>query len=68
MKHGSGKKASVRLTMVDFALKALGKLLFGTQPVLVTPLPPETTREDTGKKTAEGLTRTGDGIESGMEE
>ena len=68
IEYWHGKKASVRITMGDFALKELGKLLFGGQPVIATSLPPDTPHEDTGKKTPEGLTRTSDGIQSGMAE
>ena len=63
-----GKKEPVRITMGDFALKELGRLLYGKQPVIATSLPPDTPHEDIGKPTPEGLTRTSDGIQSGMEE
>lgn len=71
-----GKQQPTHIELRPFAFKELGKLLLGF-PVMTT-LPPDEPIDRPpgsvpkegiqGKETAEGMLRTPDGVESGMEE
>ena len=69
IEYRHGRKEPVRITMSKFAFKELGRILFREdKPVLATSLPTDSlpSTVDAVKETSEGLTRSGDGVESGM--
>ncbi len=78
IEYHHGKKQAVRITFGEFALAELSKLLgnLSTANVLAVmesesvARPPGSVPKEgiQGKETTEGLMRTSDGVESGMEE
>ncbi|KKL85879.1 hypothetical protein LCGC14_1950330 [marine sediment metagenome] len=74
IEYRHGKKVPVRVVFGEFSLAELRKLLVGTLPaaaaLAVVERPPGSIPKEgiQGEETAEGLLRTPDGVESGMEE